>query len=487
MLGDLSSFDQGTGEYKENRVLYTSAFFQDDYKIHPRLSLNIGVRYEPTPPWHEVVGRIQIFRLDAYQQGLRTTQFDNAPPGSFFRGDPGIPDDGTYGDYNNVGFRGGAAWDIRGDGKTSLRGGWGMFYDQHIRGGFNNGAVNAPPWSIRVNVTEPVGPWSDPYRGRNDFDRISLDAIGRRDAPFPAPVEANSYDEQFETPLTYNYNLTLEREVLTGWMARAAYVGSKVTGGRHTISLNPAIYVPGATTGTTDARRALQPYGEIPTYVQDRWSKYNAMQLTLNRRFSRGFTINSNYTLANVVGNFGDELIPYFMDQDPALVEGRLGQMRRHRFVTSWVLDIPDLGTDNTLVRAVVNGWQITGIGTVPERPALYDHHRKRHFARWNWRGSGEDNRRQPRPAVRFRSDSVVQPRGLCGRRCRHLRHRGHRRLRRTQHLILGHGIDQGDASWHGHERPVPGGDLQHPESGELLQSGHCREQCVVRAHHQHS
>ena len=362
MLGDLSNFDQGTGEYKENRVLYTSAFFQDDYKIHPRLSLNIGLRYEPTPPWHETVGRIQIFRLDAYRQGLRTTQFDNAPPGSFFRGDPGIPDDGTYGDYNNVGFRGGAAWDIRGDGKTSLRGGWGMFYDQHIRGGFNNGAVNAPPWSIRVNVTEPAGPWSDPYRGRDDFDRISLDAIGRRDAPFPTPVEANSYDEQFETPLTYNYNLTLEREVLTGWMARAAYVGSKVTGGRYTISLNPAIYVPGATTGTTDARRALQPYGEIPTYVQDRWSKYDAMQLTLNRRFSRGFTINSNYTLANVVGNFGDELIPYFMDQDPALVEGRLGQMRRHRFVTSWVLDIPDLATDNTLVRTVVNGWQVTGI-----------------------------------------------------------------------------------------------------------------------------
>ena len=43
-------------------------------------------------------------------------------------------------------------------------------------------------------------------------------------------------------------------------------------------------------------------------------------------------------------------------------MEGRLDQMRRHRFVTSWVLDIPDLGTDNTVVRAVLNGWQLTGI-----------------------------------------------------------------------------------------------------------------------------
>ncbi len=104
-----------------------------------------------------------------------------------------------------------------------------MFYDQHIIGRFNNGAVNNPPWSIRINVTEPVGPFSDPYRGRDDFNSISLEGVGRRDAPFPYPVSANSYDEQFNTPLTYNYNLTLEREVLPGWMARAAYVGSKIT------------------------------------------------------------------------------------------------------------------------------------------------------------------------------------------------------------------------------------------------------------------
>ena len=113
---------------------------------------------------------------------------------------------------------------------------------------------------------------------------------------------------------------------------------------RTRISLNPAIYVPGATTGTTDARRALQPYGAIQTYVQEGWSQYHAMQLTLNRRFSRGFTINSNYTLASSVGNFGGELIPYFMPQDPALVVGPLDEMRRHRFVTSWVLDVPDWG-----------------------------------------------------------------------------------------------------------------------------------------------
>jgi hypothetical protein len=59
------------------------------------------------------------------------------------------PKTGHWPDYDNVSFRVGAAWDLTGDGKTSLRGGWGMFYDQHIIGRFNNGRVNNPPWSIR--------------------------------------------------------------------------------------------------------------------------------------------------------------------------------------------------------------------------------------------------------------------------------------------------------------------------------------------------
>jgi hypothetical protein len=363
-LGDMRTFDQGTGEYKDNFNFYSSAYFQDDYKVHPRLSLNLGVRYEPTKPWHEIVGRIQIFRLEDYYAGRRSTLFDNAPPGLFYRGDPGVPEDGTLADYNNISFRGGAAWDVTGDGKTSLRGGWGMFYDQHIIGRFNNGAVNNPPWSIRVTYTEPEGPFSDPYRGKSDFDKISLEGVGRRDAPFPTPVSVNTYDEKFNTPLTYNYNLTLEREILSGWMARAAYVGARTTGGQNSISLNPAIYVPGsnATTGTTDARRALQPYAAIGTYVQEGWSQYHAMQLTLNRRMSRGFTINSNYTLSNSVGNFGGELIPYFMPQDPALVVGPLDEMRRHRFVTSWVFEVPDVATGNALAQAALNGWQVTGV-----------------------------------------------------------------------------------------------------------------------------
>ncbi len=263
LLGRLNSFDHGTGEYKNYRNLYTSLFFQDDIKLTDRVTLNLGSRYEPSRPWHDLVGRFQVFDQDAYAKGIRSPQFSDAPPGLFFRGDPGVAEDGTLPDYNNVSGRFGIAWDVTGDGKTSIRGGGGMFYDTHLAGDYNNGGVNAPPWSIRVAVTEPPGPFSDPYRGRTDFASLQHDyedkdtIIGAANAPFPRPVLVESFDKVFDTPLTYNYNLAFEREVATGWMARAAYVGSTATNGRSNITLNPAIYTPGGPTGNPDARRAM--------------------------------------------------------------------------------------------------------------------------------------------------------------------------------------------------------------------------------------
>jgi hypothetical protein len=371
VLGRLRSFDHGTGEFKNYRNLHQSYFFQDDVRVSDRVTLNLGARYEPVAPWHDTVGRFQVFDLDAYEQGIGSPQYPDAPPGLFYRGDPGVPVDGTRPDRDNVSGRFGFAWDVTGDGRTSVRGGGGMFYDVVLQGDFNNGGVNAPPWSIRVNETEPAGPFSDPYRGRDDFDRLQHEyedrntIIGASNAPFPRPVLVESFDEKFDTPLTYNYNLTLEREVTAGWMARAGYVGSTATKGRDDITLNPAIYTPGGPTGNPQARRALPEYSGINQFVQDRSSQYHSMQLSLNRRYAGGFTVRANYTLSDLQGTIGGaELVPFFHPEFDEIVDtlrdGRLDTMRRHRFVTSWVYDIP--GPQDGIAAAVVGGWQVTGI-----------------------------------------------------------------------------------------------------------------------------
>jgi hypothetical protein len=371
LLGRLSSFDHGTGEYKNYRNWYQSVFFQDDVKINDRVTVNLGARYEPARPWHDTVGRFQYFDEEAYREGRRSTQFVNAPPGLFYRGDPGVPEDGTKPDLNNVSGRFGIAWDVTGDGKTSLRGGGGMFYDTHLAGDFNNGGVNAPPWSIRVSATEPPGPFSDPYRGRTDFAALQHEyedkdkIIGAANAPFPRPVLVESFDEVFDTPLSYNYNLAFEREIAAGWMARAAYVGSTRTKGRSSIKLNPAIYTPGGPTGNPDARRRMPEFGEINQFVQDRSAQYHSLQLTANRRYSDGFTLRGSYTLADLQGTIGGpELAPYFHPDLDQIVDtlrhGRLDDMRRHRFVASWVYELP--GPQDGVLGTVVGGWQVTGI-----------------------------------------------------------------------------------------------------------------------------
>ena len=129
----------------------------------------------------------------------------------------------------------------------------------------------------------------------------------------------STFGDEYKMPLTYNFNLTFEREVFSGVMARAAYVGSRNRNGRYGLAVELRRHEHRrATTGNTDARRlyAADGIGQVESQAQDRKSNYNSMQLTLSKRYSHGFTVTSNYTLSKVEGDFGDEVIPYTMPQD---------------------------------------------------------------------------------------------------------------------------------------------------------------------------
>jgi hypothetical protein len=83
-LGDYPgqvAFRQGAGEFKNNRNTFAGIYVQDNFKVTRRLTLNLGLRYEPALPWREIKGRVQQFRLDGLMANVRSTQFPNAPPG----------------------------------------------------------------------------------------------------------------------------------------------------------------------------------------------------------------------------------------------------------------------------------------------------------------------------------------------------------------------------------------------------------------------
>src|SRR5262249_34227336 len=169
------------------------------------------------------------------------------------------------------------------------------------------GSVNASqsmisPFSPTVTLTTPQGPFSNPFLGINN--PFPLPNPSPKDVVVPTPVAVASWDPYNKLlPATvYNFNLTIERQLRTDWLVRAAYVGSRTNHLMTTSEENPAVYIPGSTLGT-DVRRIYQPFGSIKLGTASGNSWYNSMQLSLEKRFTHGFTILANYTWSKSLDN----------------------------------------------------------------------------------------------------------------------------------------------------------------------------------------
>jgi hypothetical protein len=155
----------------------------------------------------------------------------------------------------------------------------------------------------------------------------------------------------------------LERELVPEWLVRAAYVGSASMYGRVVKQLNPARYIPGSTLGT-DARRLFAPdLGSVNCYTQDRRGNYHSMQLSVTKRFTRGFTVLGSYTFSKSMDTFGDFVMPWYFPDGDAMQYGPSDFDHRQRFVMSWVGHVPGAPTGNNFLKHVLHGWQWSGSG----------------------------------------------------------------------------------------------------------------------------
>jgi hypothetical protein len=363
LLGFPSQYRQGAGDPNMNGSMTAfSIYAQDEFRLSTRVTLNLGVRYEVNTPFVEKDDKLNTFR-----PGQQSTRFPNAPVGLVYPGDTGIPR-GTYDtDKNNVSPRLAIIWDPAGDGKTSVRAGWGLFYDTLAGQGdfFQNGTL-APPFQplteLNYALTSTTPSFQDPLKGASgNFD-------------FPAGLTFIGWGDSFKTPMVYHYNLSVQRQVLSRIGVEAGYVGSRGHNLPIFMEINPTTPVLSPT--PTRGPRLYPAFSLIRPTFSEAKSWYDSFQTSAKLLPWHGLNFLASYTWSHAIDhvsglNIGGEsrpMLPVVMgDQasiDKALVREKGDALfdARHRFVVSFGYELPRLETRPALLRYTAGGWQANGI-----------------------------------------------------------------------------------------------------------------------------
>ena len=352
LLGQTSNAQLTTRQIVNMESQNYGVYFNDNWKVSPRLTLNLGLRYE--------------FMTRFVERDNRHASFD-LNPGSPTYGTVVLARDGNHRartfsdpDRNNFAPRLGFAWKVTD--KTVVRGGGGIFY-----GGVGYYAVGqttaaSPPFFLNITYPTATTAAISSLVLANGFpaDALSLSRVVN-----PA-TGAQLYNYPF--PTVYQGNLSIERDLFAGFVGTVAYVGNSTTHLNGQIDMNAPVPGPGA----VNPRRPFPTFGAINLFTGFGHSSYNSLQLKLERRFRNGFSFLSSYTWSHALDNTQDTedttiaTLPQNQFNTNA-EKSSSGYDLRHRSVTSIIYDLP-LGREgkwlsgSKAARAILGGFQLGGI-----------------------------------------------------------------------------------------------------------------------------
>jgi hypothetical protein len=374
LLGQSVQFFQGGGQFDRGlRKWITAGYAQDEFRITPRLTLNLGLRYEVNTPYTDIRNR-----LNAWAPGQQSKIYPNAPEGLLFPGDPGVPAGIAPVDYHEFMPRVGLAWDPFGDSKTTVRAGYGIFYD-----GFTNGtggplqaSVSALPWTEAYQLPGPGFNLANPYgSSAPPFSNLN----------FVAPATVLTVQSGMLPPYSQNWNFSIERAIDKDYLLDIRYVGNKGTHLPRFIETNPTVYGPGVNANnnneirqyTTCNAAGICNYGSVGLIADDSSSTYHALEIAFSRQYSHGLSFLASYWFSksldyistlNVAGS-APTLVAGENDlaQNPSDLRAEHGPSlfdARSRFVFSGTWALPRWHDAPKAAALAVNGWQLNTISS---------------------------------------------------------------------------------------------------------------------------
>ena len=397
LIGKPSSFTQATATLVYDRSNYFGAYAQDNWKLTQRLTIGYGVRWDPFLAVTSKYGSLNHFDPALFAQNVRSSVFTNAPAGLQFVGDQKYSGNGVANArYNNFAPRLSLAWDPKGDGKMSVRAAWGRFFDLP---GFNNyiGFGQSPPFGNNTTFTPAsfANPWAS-QPGGNPYP-LTLS----KNSPF---INFGAFENFLTDPKTtyvQQWSLSVQKQIGTQWLAQANYIGNStihIWGGNQA---NPGIVLPGipnvvptdsrctATTllvncqNNVNVRRGLIQqdaakgifYGLINQLDDGGTANYHGLNLSIQRRSSKGYSIQANYTWSHCIADQANPELGVaglnFMEPGNRRRDRgscTLGD-RRHIFNLSAVYETPKFA--NAKLRMLASGWQISPIIRASSGPYL--------------------------------------------------------------------------------------------------------------------
>jgi len=392
LFGQPVFFLQGRGDFSRGiRGNSLNGYAQDTYKVTPRLTLNLGLRYEMPSPYTEIHNRQTL-----WIPGRQSTVMPNAPEDLLYPGDKGVPR-GLIPTFKK-GFapRIGFAWDPTGNSKWLVTSAYGLFYEPYYtgQGGPLQSPISAPPYlqTQQISLTQTTFlNFPDPYFGNPPPD-----------GTFATPLTNLTLAPNLPLPYSQDWDLNIQRSLGSDLLLEIGYVGTKGTKLPRFVEGNPAIYVPGffpqsggqppqpkSTSGNADQRRlysqctldvASPPCTYSSTGLIDGIanSSYNALEASLKKRFSHGLSFLASYTYSNSIDDAssfnmtGSASKPVAGENDLAQNPFDLSAERgrslfdaRHRLVLSYQWSLPSWRQPHGWYQQMLGNWQVNGIATL--------------------------------------------------------------------------------------------------------------------------